>query len=60
MSHEFEHRFSKEEIKMAKKCLKRCSSTLTLRERQMETNLRSPLTHIRMTNIQETIDNPYW
>ena len=42
MSYGSEHRFSKEEINMARKYLKRYSLSLTLREMQMKTSLFLP------------------
>ena len=43
---------AKEDIQMAKKQMKRCSISLTIRELQIQTTVRYYCTHIRMTKIQ--------
>ena len=42
---------AKEDIQMAKKEMKRCSISLTIRELQIQTTVRYYCTHIRMTKI---------
>ena len=49
--------FSKEDLQMAKKHMKRCSTSLIIREMQMKTIVRYHLTQIRMTIIKKYTNN---
>jgi hypothetical protein len=57
---ELSRTFSKEEIQMAKKHMKKCSPFLALKEMQIKTTLRFHLTLVRIAIIKNTNNNSCW
>jgi hypothetical protein len=57
---ELNKEFSPEEYQMAEKHLKKCSTSLIIRDMEIKTTLRFHLTPVRMAKIKNSGDSRWW
>jgi hypothetical protein len=58
--HELNREFSKEEIQMMGKYIKKCSISLVIKEMQIKTTLRFKLTLVKMAIFKGNNNNKCW
>jgi hypothetical protein len=59
-AHELNREFSREKVQMASKYMKKCPTSLAIKEMQIKTAFTFHLTPVRMTIIKGNNNNKFW
>jgi hypothetical protein len=59
-AHDLNREFSNEEVQMASKYMKKCSTSLAIKEMQIKKTLRFQLTPVKMPIIKGNNNNKCW